>query len=158
MIQLDTKEVAINGVPYRLAKVPAGQGWPMALWIKEVAGASQGAMVKGGDTDAVMTPLGTVAALGNAEAFMAKMLRDPAFFAGVVKPLLGQCMRLDSEPPRAVTLEGEGAIYYGNRLEEVLALYQAAVDFNFGPFLRAFSNPNAGDDGTQAGVKATESP
>lgn len=159
MIQLDVKDVEVNGVPYRLQKVPAGQAWPMALWIKEVAGAAQGAMVKGGDTDAVMTPMGQVAALGNAEAHMARMLRDPAFFAGVVKPLLAQCARLDDGIPKVVTFDGENAFYYGNRLEELLALYQAAVDFNFGPFLRAFSNPNAGGNGTQAGGKADpESP
>jgi len=152
MVLLETKEVEINGVPYRLGKLPAGQGWPMALWIKEVAGAASGAMGKVDDTT---SPVGMVAALGQAEAHLARMMRDPAYVAGVVKPLLGQCMRLDSDPPVAVSLEGINAMYYGNRLDELLLLYQAAVDFNFGPFLRAFSNPNAGG-GQQAGGKAAD--
>ena len=140
-MQLDTKEVEIDGVPYRLGKVPAGTAWSMALWIKEVSGSAQAAMGKTIDVESSMTKIGVVSALGGAEAYLAKAMRDPAFVAGVVKPLLGQCMRLNADPPCAVSLDGPNAIYYGNRMSELLRLYQAAVDFNFGPFFQAFSDP-----------------
>ena len=141
MQQLETKEVTINGVPYRLGKVPAGAGWPMALWIKEVSGSAQAAMGKTVDVESSMTKIGLVSALGGAEAYLAKAMRDPAFVSGVVKPLLGQCTRLDADLPSPVNLEGANAIYYGNRLDELIRLYQAAVDFNFAPFFQAFSDP-----------------
>ena len=156
MIQLDVKDVEVNGVAYRLQKVPAGQAWPMALWIKEVRAQAAAAMGKVVDLESSATRIGVAAALGGAEGYEAKMLRDPQFMAGVVKPLLAHCARMEDGLLVPVSLDGQNAMYYGNRLDELLKVYNAAVEFNFAPFFDAFSSQTDGDASarTDPGVKA----
>lgn len=134
MVELDKKEVEINGDTFTLSKLPAEIAWFMALRIIEANGKSAGALSQAGEIGGVV---GAASALGHAQSALAAIIRDKAFFTEVVKPLWGVCLR-NGTP----AIGPMWSMDYANQLDTLLLLYQAQVNFNFGPFLDAFGREN----------------
>ena len=151
---LTAKQIEVGGAKYVIGQVPADKAFDIGCivleWrgkIAEAAGSAAAASdVVARLADAIGDDRATsrvltnyiaeqVAGYGRSQQTVAKMLRDREYRDTVFRPLFEVCSR-DGQP----VLGGDWLTYYaGERMADLIAVHNAAVDHNCAGFLRGFA-------------------
>lgn len=151
---LGSKTVTICGNNYQIGALPVGEGLPAAFRYMRANGMI---LAAGLEVEALALPgqqaKAAIAGAGRATAMLAREMGDPEFMQHVFKPVLRQCLR---NGIRVLPESGAIDTYYsgGDGLNELMAVWREAAEYNFGPFLRDF-----GDESSVIGaLKQTAAP
>lgn len=140
---LASTTVEINGTAYTVGQLPADAAFDVGCIVAEWRARQSAAygdgvgsieVRAGADPMATDVPLGKImAGEATARRVRAQMLRDPEYRKNVWDRVLGVCMGADGVP---VMRADWTTRFAGERLADLFALHEAAIEHSCGPFLR----------------------